>query len=169
MAQTALNLLKDSLSGARKVAVLAIGSDLRGDDAAGVLVAEDLQKRVKRGGKRSNIRIFVGSTAPENLTGEIIRYGPDEIVIIDTVEMKKRPGSVVLLKPQDVGQGATFSTHTMPAKVLIDYLTNSIKGCGVTFIGIQPKTLAFGREPSREVRRSAMDISSTLGSVKYKG
>ena len=83
--------------------------------------------------------------------------------------MKKRPGAIVLLKPQDMGKGATFSTHTMPAKVLIDYLMNSLKGCGVTFIGIQPKTLAFGKEPSSQVRKTAMEISGALGTFKSKG
>jgi hydrogenase 3 maturation protease len=162
-----LNPLKDILAGAKKIAVVAIGSDLRGDDAAGMLVAEDLEKKIKGPGGRSNIRIFAGATAPENLTGEIIRYKPREIVIIDTVEMKKRPGEIALFRPQDMGKGATFSTHTMPAKVLIDYLMNSIKGCGVTFIGIQPKTLGFGKKPTGAVRKAAMEISSALGAIKH--
>ena len=166
MAQKILDLLKENLPGAKKIAVVAIGSDLRGDDAAGMLVAEDLEKKIKRSGKRSNIRIFAGATAPENLTGEIIRYKPDQIVIVDTVEMKKKPGEIALLRPQDIGKGATFSTHTMPAKILIDYLMNSIKGCGVTFIGIQPKTLAFGRQPSREVRKAVLEIAGALNGLK---
>jgi hydrogenase 3 maturation protease len=169
MIRTTINLLKDSLSGAKRIAVVAIGSELRGDDAAGMLVAEDLEKKIRRAGKRSNIRIFAGGTAPENLTGEIIRYKPDEIVIVDTVDMKKKPGEIALLRPQNIGKGATFSTHTMPAKVLIDYLMNSIKGCGVTFLGIQPKTLGFGKKPSSDVKRTVLEISGALSSLKSKG
>jgi len=169
MAQTILSLLRDGLSGAKRIAVVTIGSELRGDDAAGMLVAQGLEKKIKSAGKKTNMRIFAGGTAPENLTGEIIRYKPDEIIIIDTVEMKKKPGSVVLLRPQDMGKGATFSTHTMPAKVLIDYLMNSIKGSRVTFIGIQPKTLGFGKEPSTAVRKAVMEISSALGTIGHKG
>lgn len=168
MTRTILNPLKDGLAHAKRIAVVTIGSELRGDDAAGMLVGLDLEKKIKRSGKKSNIRIFAGSTAPENLTGEIIRYKPDEIIIIDTVEMKMKPGSVILLQPQDMGKGATFSTHTMPAKVLIDYLMNSIKGSRVTFIGIQPKTLGFGKEPSAAVRKAAMEISTALGSIGHR-
>jgi len=60
--------LRESLKGGfpcmRKAAVLGIGSELRGDDGAGTLVALKLKRALERSGKRSALRIFHGSTAP---------------------------------------------------------------------------------------------------------
>ena len=67
--------LKSRLASAKKVAVLGIGSDLRGDDVAGMLTAEKLFKLVAKK-STSRLKIFFGSTAPENLTGDIKRFNP---------------------------------------------------------------------------------------------
>ena len=37
-------VLKQKLDGASGIAVLGIGSDLRGDDAAGIIVAQQIEK-----------------------------------------------------------------------------------------------------------------------------
>ena len=60
-----------------------------------------------------------------------------------------------------MGEGASFSTHKMPAKILIDYLVNSC-GCRATVIGIQPKTVEFGKSVSKIVRASAEKVASIL-------
>ena len=143
-------ILKDRLSGARKIAVLGIGSEFRGDDGAGMLVAETLHRKLKG---RRKVKIFFGSTAPENLTGEIRKFKPTHLVIIDTIQIEDKPGTVLVLKPKDVGRGATFSTHMMPAKIMLDYLLRSLK-CDVVIIGIQPDSIRFGRSISKKVSAS---------------
>jgi len=156
------------LAGARKTALLAIGSDLRGDDIAGILVARGLEKAIKKSKRPARLKLFIGSTAPENLTGEIIRYRPSHIIIVDTVEMKKRPGTVVLLSPDSIGGGATFSTHIMPARVLVDYLLESLNNCAIMMIGIQPKSIRFGEGPSKEVKKTAALISRSIAAIVKK-
>ena len=64
--------LKNRLEGAAKIAVLGIGSLLRADDAAGMLVAEEVEKRCGKTKGKPEVKVFFGETAPENLTGEII-------------------------------------------------------------------------------------------------
>lgn len=156
------NLLKSRLDGVGKVALLAIGSDLRGDDVAGILVAEAITRK-KHPGK---LKIFIGATAPENLTGEIRKFAPEHVIMVDTAEMKESPGTVLLLKPEELSRDITFSTHKMPAEVLIEYFIKSL-GCAVTFIGIQPSTLKFGAAPSKHVRESARQVASAIiGSLK---
>lgn len=153
--------LKSRLSRARSVAVLGIGSELRSDDAAGLLVAEELEKRLGKGRKKRRIRIFFGSTAPENLTGEIKRFKPEHIIIADTVEMGEKPGTIIVVPNGDVGSGVTFSTHKMPAKILADYFIKSFK-CEITMVGIQPSSLKFGAPPSRHIRESAKYIAKAI-------
>lgn len=156
------SLLKDltnRLSGAKKIAVLAIGSELRTDDAAGILVAGELSKKLNK--THRSLKIFIGGTAPENLTGVIKRYKPSDILIIDSLEMKKRPGDAILLGYDGLGGGVTFSTHTMPAKILADYFASSFK-CRITMIGIQPASVKFGMTPSKLVASSCRSIAEYI-------
>lgn len=159
--------LKDNLSDAKRIAVLAVGSELRGDDAAGILVADGLEKFTDPSSKKGKreLKVFIGSTAPENLTGEIIRYKPSHLIIVDTAEMGKKPGEFSVFLPKDIGGGATFSTHIMPAKVLVKYLLTALTECKIFFIGIQPKTLEFGKKPSASVKKTADTISRRIGAL----
>ncbi|MCM8761101.1 MAG: hypothetical protein NC933_03075 [Candidatus Omnitrophica bacterium] len=52
----------------------------------------------------------------------------------------------------------------MPAKVLIDYLVKSV-GCAAIIIGIQPKSLEFGKPLSRIAERAAERVAKILKDV----
>jgi hydrogenase 3 maturation protease len=151
-------ILKKKLKDARKIAVLGIGSELRADDAAGLLVAEELKKI-----KNLKLKVFLGFTAPENLTGEIIKYKPTHIIIIDSVDTDQKPGFILLVNPEEVG-GVSFSSHMLPVKMIVDYLLESLK-CEIIIIGIQPKTLMFGETISKEVKKSIKQISDVIQQI----
>ena len=151
-------ILEKKLKNAKKIAVLGIGSELRADDAAGFLVAEELKKI-----KDSKLKVFLGSTAPENLTGEIIRYKPTHIIIIDSADTDQKPGFILLISPEEVG-GVSFSSHMLPVKMIVDYLIESLK-CEIIIIGIQPKILTFGETISKEVKKSAKQISNVIRQI----
>jgi hydrogenase 3 maturation protease len=143
--------LKKTLSDAGRIAVLGVGSDLRGDDVAGIMVVRQLKRSCSR--RSSRCAVFEGGTAPENLSGEIIRFvrgrgtgTQGHVVFVDTADMKRKPGSICLLD-RDHLAGVTFSTHQLPLSVLSDYLQQSVP-VKVTFIAIQPKTISFGSAPS---------------------
>ncbi|MCE5328786.1 hydrogenase maturation protease [bacterium] len=150
--------LKKKLKDAKKIAVLGIGSELRADDVAGLLVAEELKKN-----KNPKLKIFLGSTAPENFTGEIIKYNPTHIIIIDSMDMDREAGSTLLISPEEVG-GVSFSTHMLPVKMMVDYLLASLK-CEIIIIGIQPKILLFGGIISKEVEKSTKQISGVIQQI----
>ena len=76
--------LKNRLKEASRVAILAIGSEFRGDDAAGLLVAENLKKLLKVSSRK--FKVFIGATAPENLTGDIKRFNPSHILLVDSID-----------------------------------------------------------------------------------
>jgi hydrogenase 3 maturation protease len=163
--------LKNRLSGAAKIAVLGIGSQLLGDDAGGVLAAETLRHALTLAGKarstfgrktpkKPDVGIFIGGTAPENITSEIKRFNPSRLIIIDAADMGIPPGDIKLIDPEHIG-GISFSTHNLPATMLIEYLKQFLK-CEVIIIGIQPKSLEFGKEPSAEMKNAAETVVKLL-------
>ncbi|MCX5716474.1 MAG: hydrogenase maturation peptidase HycI [Candidatus Omnitrophica bacterium] len=154
--------LRHKLSDARKVAVLGVGSELRGDDAAGVAVARDVQEFIKKEGIGS-AKVFLGETAPENLTGEIKRFAPTHVVIIDAVDLRQKPGAINIIDIENEAC-ASFSTHRMPFRILKDYLCGFI-GCEVIIIGIQPGSLAFNTGLSRKIQGSVKVVAQEIGSA----
>lgn len=147
--------------GARRIAFLAIGSDLRADDSAGILVGRSLERHILKKKTRIPAKVFFGFTAPENITGEIKKFRPTHLVIIDSADMGKRPGEAELLEAEAEGKSISFTTHQLPVKVLVAYLLAFLK-CKVAIIGIQPKTTKFGLTVSREVMLSVKRISADL-------
>lgn len=155
--------LIESFKAAERVALLCVGSELRGDDIAGILVARELNKSFRRSGRDRRFKIFVSGTAPENWTGEIKRFNPSHLVIIDSADMGEKPGTVKLISPDKIS-GFSFSTHRLPLKMTAEYLLHFL-ACRITIIGIQPKTLEFGKPPSKEVEKSSRAISSMLKKI----
>lgn len=149
-----LQLLRRSLHKATKVVVLGIGNELRGDDAAGVLVARALLK------KRRTLVVIEGGSAPENFTGVIIKAKPSHVVLVDAAHMELEPGAIRIVAPQSI-DGASFSTHTLPAGVIISYLKRSIE-CEVITIGIQPKQTEFGTTVAPEVTMAVARVAKAL-------
>ena len=147
--------LKNRLKGSKRTALLGVGSELRGDDAAGMLVAETVSKKSKK------VKVFFGSTAPENLAGEIIKYEPSHIIIVDTADIKQKPGTVLLLNAEDLAQGVSLSTHKLPPKVMMDYFAKELK-CKIFIVGIQPKTIKFDATVSKEVKSSVKMVASAI-------
>jgi len=131
--------------------VLGVGSDLRGDDVAGVLVARRLAAVLaderRRPGQQA--AAFDGGAAPENLTGQIVRFAPELLVLVDAAFLGKEPGTVELV-PEERVAGATFSTHTLPPPVLLEYLRGRT-GCRTAVIGIQIAQKEPMSRPSPEV------------------
>ncbi|MFH1221111.1 MAG: hydrogenase maturation peptidase HycI [Candidatus Eisenbacteria bacterium] len=156
-------ILQKSLSGAERIALLAVGSDLRGDDAAGLLVAESLEQLRGRHGRTSRFRIFLGETAPENLTGAIREFAPTHIIVIDSADAGKKAGTIFAIDPKEVG-GISFSTHQLPLSLMIQYLQESIT-CSVSIIGIQPKSLGFGAPVSQEIRKAVAQVAADMDAV----
>jgi hydrogenase 3 maturation protease len=152
--------LKNKLKGAKKVALLGVGSELRGDDGCGLWVAEHLEKGVGRKTKQCKLKAFIGATAPENLTGEIKKYQPSHLIIVDAADFGKKPGTAQLIQVEKA-DSFSFCTHNLPIKILTDYLTKSIN-CEILIIGIQPKTLDFDSAPSKPVAQAAKQIAAMI-------
>ncbi len=158
------NELLDILRSCRdpKVCILGIGSEFKADDAAGVILVQQLQKKCEdmNCSFSSSVLCIDGSTAPENFTGDIKKFAPTHLVIVDAAEMGEKPGTVKLIPSDKVG-GVSFSTHVLPIAVMINYLKQSISFEEV-IIGIEPKVFEFGKEMSKDVANSVYELSETI-------
>lgn len=157
-------ILKNNLINAERIAVLGIGSELKADDIAGMEIAKYIDTVCsKNDSKCCDFKIFYGGTAPENFTGEIKKYKPSHLIIIDAADTGNEPGTIVFIKPEELA-GISFSTHMLPIKIMIDYMLQSFE-CKVIVLGIQPKNLEFGDKCSKEVKTSIKQVGKAVSSI----
>ena len=74
-----------------RTAMLGIGHELRGDDAAGLEVARRLQALVV--GQPDSLILETGPV-PENFTGPLRRFAPDLVLLVDAALMGEPAGAV---------------------------------------------------------------------------
>lgn len=149
------------LKTARKVALLAVGSELRGDDAVALRVAALLDEDPNC---PAQLHVFVGATAPENCTGPIRRVDPSHLLVIDAADMQAEPGTTALLDVAHLSE-VSFCTHALPLSVIINYILSSCQQCEVIVIGVQPAQLEFGRALSPSAQAAAQQIATLLRST----
>ena len=136
-----------------RVVLLGVGSELRGDDFAGVMLAERLEKTVRS----PLFKALAGHTAPENFTGEILAHKPNLVIIVDAAEIKASAGTIKLIDEKDVA-GVTFSTHVLPLSVLARYLRHEAP-LELVIVGIKPVTLEFEASVSSAVEIAVNDLA----------
>jgi len=151
--------LAERLEGVEKLAILGAGSRLKADDCAGTEVADRLIKRFGEAGT-TRLMVYSGETAPENYTGEIKRFGPNHLILIDAADFMEQPGAISSIQPCAVS-GVSFSTHMLPLKVMLEYLSKEI-ACQTTILGIQPASTAFGAKMSSPVKEAVDELVSAL-------
>ena len=156
-------ILKDKLRNAQRVAVLGIGSSLRADDAAGLLIAKELKIYLKDNKKINQLKIFLGETAPENLTGQIKKFKPTHLIVIDAVDFNLEIGALRIVEICTEA-GVSFSTHRVPIGIFRDYLHKSIQ-CETILVGIQPGSTEFCGELSPGMQESAQAASKEIREV----
>ena len=127
----------------KKLAVLGVGSELRGDDGIGPYLSEKLSS--------FNSESFLsinGDLVPENFTRDLRKFQPDNIIIIDAAFMEKSAGDIEIVRINEL-TGISFSSHSMPLSVLGKYLLQEI-GANIYILGIQPINIDFGSEIDRK-------------------
>jgi hydrogenase 3 maturation protease len=132
----ALPELAAALEGVERLAVLGVGSELRGDDYAGVRVAQKVALFARRAGV-AHLAAFEGCAAPENVTGPVAAFKPTHLLLVDAAHLGIEPGEVRMI-PTDSVAGVSFSTHMLPAPIVLDYLVKSC-ACTPLVVGIQPE------------------------------
>lgn len=156
--QNLKKILQQKLNNCKRLAILGIGSELMGDDAVGVYFVNRFNEaRVDEDVSSSSYeaKAFYGGSAPESMTGEIRKFNPSHLLIIDAANLNQKPGTIELVNSENI-EGVSFSTHRLPTRIFMDYLVKSI-GCEVLILGIQPKSMNYLALMNSEIEKS-MDL-----------
>jgi hydrogenase 3 maturation protease len=145
-----------------RIALVGIGNELRGDDAAGIAVIRGLSKSLSPS-PPENVLLVEAAHAPENHTGPIRKFAPDLVILIDMAQMDEASGTVRWLPWQET-TGISASTHTMPPYMLGQYLT-AVTQTEVALIGLQPAHTDLDIAMSAEMETAVYEVISTLTSI----
>lgn len=149
------------------MALVGVGNELNGDDAAGVLVIRILARlftnqqrhttpvNSERVGCASvqfspmprqvihlrelEVMLVEGGIAPEAFSGPLRRFAPQWVVLVDAAAMQEEPGTLAWVDWR-LADGLSATTHTMPPTMLAKYLIHEI-GCQIGLVGIQPESV----------------------------
>lgn len=137
-------------------AVVGVGNELRGDDAAGVLVARRLGEALGAGCTGDTLHVVETGPVPENYIGRILQDQPHQVVFCDAIDFGGTPGEWRVFEMDDLS-GASVSTHNPPLALLSRVLTaEGVKD--ILIVGIQPKQTSFGSSCSSEVLTAVQEI-----------
>jgi hydrogenase 3 maturation protease len=167
---------------ARQLVVLGVGNRLRGDDAVGCLVCDELGKDRIPGSQDSRGQepiagilesssprppsscgsslvnsVFVldcGNT-PENYIQPVADRNPTRILVVDCCNYGAQPGEFRLFSREEVDRLSygLLSTHTLPLTLTIEMLSLETRAA-IELLGIQPERIDFGEDLSQPVRRA---------------
>ena len=122
--------------------LLAVGSVLRGDDAAGPLLAKMMTDSPVDGWS-----VIDGGQCPEDELG---------VLVFDAADMGLPPGAVRNLSAGDVATNCLISTHALPITFLLGEIESMAKR--VVFLGIQPADTTFFAPLTPAVRESVKEL-----------
>jgi len=141
-----------------KYLVMCVGNKDGGDDSLGPYIADKLIKI-----NHKNFLAIDCETVPENYTSVIKNQNPENLIIIDAVEMGLNPGEIRIIPKEKIGV-MHISTHGIPISVLINYIEKTVKN--IIFIGVQPKTMSG--KISSIVKLSADKLLDLIKNEKIK-
>jgi hydrogenase 3 maturation protease len=143
---------------ARSVAILGVGNRLRGDDAVGCIVCEELQKSgpsslVSRLSSVCAPYVLDCGSTPENYLQPVADRKPTRILVVDCCSFGARPGEWRLFSRPEIDELSygLLSTHTLPLTLTIEMLSLET-GATIELLGIQPEQIEFGTDLSPAVR-----------------
>ena len=135
--------------------VFTVGAVLRGDDAAGPMLAKMLEQNPIPGWT-----CIDGGQTPEDDLAVIRRMQPDVLLLVDAAQMGRESGTIAVVDERDVVSDLLITTHSLPITFLLEDLKKSCKQ--VVFLGIQPAQLEFMEPLTPEVLGSVERIYEFL-------
>ncbi len=142
------SLIKNRING--KVAIVAIGNILRGDDGLGPKLIELLKARPIKAS------LFDCGTAPENYIFPILSTSCDTVILIDAADLGIAPGNAKVFDLNEIAN-VSFSTHNPSPRLFTDLLKTGKDNINIFVVSVQPKSTSLGAGLSEEVLRG-LDI-----------
>lgn len=137
----------------KRTVIIGIGSELRGDDYAGLKVIDEMRAV---GLDAENLLLIQAGNMPEKFTSSVKEFDPDNVLLIDSVEADMEPGSVSLVDPSDIVTDSV-SSHKLPLSKLMNYLEEETEA-RIDLVGIQVKDLEVGSGLSEEIKDSIKNL-----------
>ncbi|UCG43932.1 MAG: hydrogenase 3 maturation endopeptidase HyCI [candidate division WOR-3 bacterium] len=138
-----------------RAVVVGVGNRMKGDDAVGCLVADELTAPEKA----FQAKVYDAGTAPENYIEPIVELDPDRVLFIDACAFGGEPGEFRLFGREEMDRLAAglVSTHTLPLSMTAALLGQQTKAT-IQLLGIQPQSLEFDAGLSEPVSRAMPGI-----------
>jgi len=149
--------LEEFIAGAKRIAILGIGNDLRTDDGLGPFIVNNLRT------KHPDVFIENVGSVPEAFARPLAEFGAERVIMVDAADMRKPIGHVELVTKDRIG-GIAISTHSMPLSFLMQYLEDSTNGKTI-LLGVQPQNIQFGEGLTPIVDDIARKLISTIDSI----
>ncbi len=141
--------------------MVGVGNVLRSDDGIGCRLVERLAARAP---SPSRITLVDAGGGLENHLGRILRERPEAVLIVDAVELGRRPGDYELLDPEDL-DGEASGTHDLSLRTLAEHLRRELPAVDVKILAVQPASTAMGEGLSPDVVAALSAIEMQIGGV----
>ena len=138
-----------------KTLIVGIGSILRGDDAVGTRVIDELEKENLPG----DVKLHSGDISGLDLLK--VFPGNDRVIIIDAADMGEVPGTVKVFESKDIKKASFndhFSTHGMALLETLTLAERLEMDCRITIVGVQPFDTEFNLEMSEGMLKRVPEV-----------
>jgi hydrogenase maturation protease len=139
----------------RHALVVGVGHPLRGDDAAGSVIAAALQARF-------SARVVDAGSVPESYLGPLTAVAGRPVVFVDAVAHGARPGGWCLV-PVAALSGRDADTHRPSLGLLADLL--SAHRIESWVLGVEPAHTTVGAPLSDPVERATLELTGLLAAA----
>jgi len=128
--------LLGELNGATKVVFMGIGEEKLTDDGVGLYIISILYQH-----NNDRFLFLNAGVDPMARIDEVINFKPSHFVLFDTCTFNGLPGTIVILKRDNIAEYVPISSHTIPVHIVIDLLGEKILGLKTFMIGFVPESL----------------------------
>ncbi|MHC4247853.1 MAG: hydrogenase maturation protease [Planctomycetota bacterium] len=143
----------------KPVVVIGVGSEMRGDDAFGLLALRELAG--SPGACAPGVEVLEGGTAPENLAERAARTSPRTVILLDAADFGGEVGELRLLDPDELGWQLDGATHAPSLELLATYLKGRC-GARTIMLAAQPASTEFGSGISPALKAAASRAAEAL-------
>lgn len=153
---------KRSRSNSPKILILGVGNRLRGDDAIGCLITDELKSI-------NGLMVIDCGSAPENFIDKVCSSAPNEIIIVDACNFGAEPGKSQLFEEQQIKKISSqlLSTHTLPLSLTVAMIKKQIP-CKIQLLGVQPERIDFGEGLSPNLKKAKNKIVKYLNELSKR-
>ncbi len=140
-----------------RIAVMGIGNYLRADDFLGVTIIQKLKEKIKS----DSVLLLEAEIAPTDFFHTIQEWNPTHLIIIDASELKAEPGTLKLIKREQMAT-FTLSSHKKALTLLMDLLSVYVPNLEIIIVGIQPETIDYKIGLSQPIQKTVDKLSEML-------